>query len=112
MALLLFLLAAILYPADMPESRDPTENFLSKHRWFYGFFVALSVVEILDSWLKDHIAEFGVPYVIVMTLFLTGGALGFVSKSKRVHTAVSLTLLTSVTIWIGYGFSQLERSAS
>lgn len=110
--ILLFLLAVILYPTDMPRSWDPHSRFIDMRRWFFGIFVALIFVEALDSYLKNHVDEFSTPYFFLLGLWLAGGILGWISRNRRIHNAISVSVLVSQVAWVGYQLRNLEWSIS
>lgn len=110
--ILLFLLAVILFPTDVPRSWDPHSRFIEMRRWFFGIFVVLIFVEALDSYLKDHIDGFSTPYYLLLGLWLTGAILGWITENRRIHNVISVSLLSSQVAWVAYQLRDLEWSIS
>ncbi len=110
--ILLFLLAVILYPTDVPRSWDPHRSFIDMRRWFFGIFVVLVFVEAFDSYQKNHLDEFSTLYFFLLGLWLAGGILGWISENRRIHNAIAVSVLASQVAWVGYQLRNLERSIS
>lgn len=110
--ILLFLLSVILFPTDMSRSWDPHTCFIDMRRWFFGIFVGLIFVEALDSYLKDHIDDFSTPYFLLLGLWLAAGVLGWISKDRRTHNVISVSVLVSQVAWVAYQLRDLEWSIS
>ena len=108
--LILYLLSVILFPTDMPENWEPGTHIIRKRHWFYGVFLALVVIEFLDSYLKGHLDDFSAPYYVLMTGWATGGILAWTSRKKRVHDIVAIIVVVSQVAWVSYQLSDLEWS--
>jgi len=108
--ILLFLLAVILYPTDMPRSWDPHKRFIEMRRWFFGILAALVLVEALDSYLKGHIGEFSTPYYLLLSLWLAAAGIGWISENRRTHNVISVSVLVSQVAWVAYELRNLEWS--
>jgi hypothetical protein len=108
--LILYLLSVILFPTDMPENWEPGTHIIRKRHWFYGVFLALVVIEFLDSYLKGHLDDFSAPYYVLMTVWATGGILAWTSRKKRVHDIVAIIVVVSQVAWVSYQLSDLEWS--
>ena len=108
--LVLYLLSVILFPTDMPENWEPGTHIIRKRHWFYGVFLALVVIEFLDSYLKGHLDDFSAPYYVLMTAWATGGILAWTSRKKRVHDIVAIIVVASQVVWVSYQLSDLEWS--
>ncbi|MDH4107631.1 MAG: hypothetical protein OEW35_04895 [Gammaproteobacteria bacterium] len=110
--ILLFLLSVILFPVDMPANWDPHTHFIDLRRWFFGIFVALIVVEALDSYLKNHLAQFSLPYYGMLALWFACAVAGWMSESRRTQAVASLVVLGSMIAWVSYQLRDLEWSLS
>jgi hypothetical protein len=101
-AVLLFLLAALLYPDSMLDYSSYEDFFLSRRRWFFGVMAATYVFDIADTLIKgeEHFARFGNEYLVRTPLFI---ALCVVAAWTANHTFqvvfVALTLVYQVS-WI------------
>ena len=108
--LILYLLSVILFPTDMPEKWEPANHIIDKRHWFFGVFMALVCVEFLDSYLKDHLDEFSIPYFVLMATWAVGGILAWSSEKRRVHDVVAVVIVLSQVAWVSYQLSDLEWS--
>jgi hypothetical protein len=110
--LLLFLLSAILYPSDIPESWDPYEQFVDMRRWFFGLYLCWLAVELMDTWLKDNFASFALPYAILMASWIASAVWGWIGTTRRWNTIIALYQVISLVAWIGYQLRDLDGSFS
>ena len=108
--LILYLLSVILFPTDMPDAWEPASHVILKRHWFYGVFLALVVIELLDTYLKGHLADFSVPYFALMSAWAGGGILAWSSRKARVHDIFAVIVLASQVAWVSYQLSDLEWS--
>ena len=106
--IVLYLLSIILFPTDMPDAWDPSDHLIVMRRWFFSVFLVLIVVEYTDSYLKDHLAEFSLPYYVLMTTWTICGVVALISQSKRLHAIVSVIVMTSQLAWVSYQLGDLE----
>lgn len=104
----LFLLSVILLPADMPASWDPHSHFMDMRKWFFGLFLALILIDLLDSYLKDHLEEFSLPYFLMLMVWLIAGITGWVSESRRLQAIAALSACGSQFAWVAYQLRDLD----
>ena len=107
---LLFLLSVILFPTDLPESWDPGDHLIRMRRWFFGVFAVLIAVETMDSWLKDHLAHFSLPYLTMLMIWVIAAVAGWSSRNRRVHALCAVLVLVAQVAWIAYQLADLEWS--
>ncbi len=53
-ALLLYLLASLLFPNDMPDYADYKIYFNSRKAWFFAILALTDGVDFIDTWLKER----------------------------------------------------------
>lgn len=104
----LFLMSAILYPIDGPDTWDMHEHFMSMRHWFFGSFIILVLIEIVDTTLKDHLDDFSIPYFIMIATWLINAVIGWVSTNRRTQTIIAAYQLVSVVAWVTYQLRDLE----
>ena len=107
---LLFLLSVILFPSELPESWDPGDHLISMRRWFFGVFGVLIIVETMDSWLKDHLEHFSLPYFAMLSIWLVAAVVGWSSRNRTVHAASAVLVVTAQVAWAAYQLADLEWS--
>jgi hypothetical protein len=107
-AITLFLLSAILYPADIPESWDTLQHFIDIRRWFFAVEILWILCELTDTHLKDHFDDFALPYFLMIGSWFAAAVWGWVSSNRRIHTFIAVYHLVTVVFWIAYQFRDLE----
>lgn len=108
----LFLLSVVLYPNDMPESWDPSDRFIAMRRWFFGFFLLLVAFEFCDSYLKSHVDDFALPYLLMLGSWAAVACWGWVSDNRKVHNGIALFQVGTMVLWVGYQLRDLEWSST
>ena len=106
--IVLYLLSIILFPTDMPEGWEPSDHLIVMRRWFFSVFLVLIVVEYTDSFLKDHLDEFSLPYYALMTTWTICGVAALISQSRRIHPLASVVVMISQVAWVSYQLADLE----
>lgn len=101
-AVLLFLLAALLFPDSMEGYAGYEAFFISRRGWFFGLLAATYAFDIVDTLIKGeaHFARFGAEYLIRTPVFLALCAVAVLTPDRRFHAAfVVLTLVYQIS-WI------------
>ena len=106
----LFLLSVVLFPAELPASWNPGEHLIEMRRWFFGIFAGLIVVEVMDSWLKDHLVQFSLPYLALVMTWSVAAVVGWTSRSQTVHAFCAGAALVAQVTWAAYQLADLEWS--
>jgi hypothetical protein len=104
----LFLLSVVLFPAELPAFWDPGEHLIEMRRWFFSIFAVLIVVEVMDSWLKDHLVQFSIPYFALITTWSIAAVVGWSSRNRTVHAFFAVTALIAQVTWAAYQLADLE----
>jgi len=91
-AVSLFMIAVILVPHRLEAVDDSWEYFLSIRPWFFGGLLVLSVVDLVDTFMKGW--EWGLreSYGWYWLAVVTCGVIGLLSTRRRVHLAMGLLL--------------------
>ncbi len=105
---LLFLLAVVLYPTDLPETWDTRTHFINMRRWFSGIFLLLVLTELTDTGLKSHFDEFSIPYFFLIGSWIVCAVVTWVSTNHRAQNFVSGCALASQLLWTVYQLRDLE----
>jgi len=108
--LILYLLSVILFPPDAGREWEPAANLIAKRHWFFGVFLALVIIETLDTWLKDHLDDFSAPYFVLIGIWFAAGVIGWISQNRRVHDSIALVVVISQIAWVSYQLGDLEWS--
>jgi len=106
----LFLLSVVLFPAELPATWDPGEHLIEMRRWFFSIFAVLIVVEVMDSWLKDHLVQFSIPYVALIMTWSVAAVVGWTNRNRTVHALLAVAALVAQVTWVAYQLGDLEWS--
>jgi len=103
-AILLYLLAVILYPVELPPAFDFRAHFHRRRRWFFYLLSFIAVVDVFDTILKgsenvESVDAWGVIFLL-FTLSTPIGA-AFV-QSDRFHRAYAVSWGIALASWILY----------
>lgn len=94
-AVILYLLCAILFPANFADYGGPKRYFLTKRKWFFGILVVFNITDFFDTLIKgtDYFVGLGPEYSIStgLKILLAGGAM--FSESERYHAAIAIAFL-------------------
>ncbi|MGV8854919.1 MAG: hypothetical protein ACOH2L_09715 [Devosia sp.] len=105
--IVLFLLAALLFPDNLAEYAGYEDFFLQRRRWFFGLFAVSLVFDLIDTMLKGqaHWDRFGVEYYVQVPLGLALCALAIWTANRWFHLSlVGLQLIYQLS-WISRLFN-------
>jgi hypothetical protein len=105
---LIFLMAVVLYPPDLPESWDMQAHFIAKRRWFFGIFALLVLTEFTDTGLKNHFDDFSIPYFFLLGSWISLAIFGWRTTGRHTQVAIAGYCLVSLLAWVGYQLRDLE----
>lgn len=108
-AFLFYLLASLLFPADLEGYEGYEDYFLSRRRWFYGLLATSFVFDWFDTLLKGQarLAELGSEYEVRILLCLLLCAAGAWTRNRRFHLAFAALYLIYDLSWIFRIYDQL-----
>lgn len=101
-AIVLFFLAAMLYPWDMDRDIDVQKYFFRNRYWFFGaMFVAWSL-DIPETLIKASTDLRPVPqeYFLFVGLHLAIAVTGFITRRHLVHLVLPLLWLTLTVYYV------------
>ncbi len=99
----IYFLIALLYPDELDAGTDPLAYFLDNRRWFFGTFLALGVLDLMDTWLKYRLLESTtpmIPYSLLMISWISLGILGVLSASRAFHRAFAYSWVVVMGLWV------------
>ena len=105
---LLFLLSAILYPSEIPESWDLFAHFIDMRHWFFGIYLLWLLAELSDTYFKDHFDDFAWPYLLLTGTWLVCAIVGIRSTNRTTHTVIAILPVLSLCAWVGYQLGDLN----
>ena len=84
-AILFFMLCKLLFPDDLKGYAGYEEYLISRRRWFFGFFAATFLVDVIDTQLKGsaYFRHFGIEYPIRIAVSLTLCVIAMFTANRR-----------------------------
>ena len=100
-AILLFLLASLLFPWDMSPDQDLEEHFWRTRAWFFGILAVARLIDIPETILKGQEGLRGIPaeYAIFGLAHLGLAIVAALTPNRLFHAAYAILWPTSS---IGY----------
>jgi hypothetical protein len=98
-AVLLYLLAALLFPHDPPDDQDYESHFFTNRRWFYGTLTIFAFIDIVDFFLKVGTGAESVtlrPYLLFIGPIITLSVAAIFVERRSFHAFFSLLFL----VWV------------
>ena len=111
-SIVLFLMAAMLYPWDISRDFDFEEYFYKTRGWFFGLQVAAWLIDVPETTLKSDMGLRDLPefYLIFVTTLFTLSVVAAFTRSRRFHAVYSVFWFVFI---LGYlGSTTLARIAS
>ncbi|MBA3898471.1 MAG: hypothetical protein H0X36_15365 [Sphingomonadaceae bacterium] len=116
-SIVLFMLAAILFPTEARENLDFEDYFFENRRWFFGLLTLALLLDIPETLAKStsHLRDVPVEYRLYIPFALALSVTGLFTANRRVHAGLcmaymaaftaylTLTLLDRIAIQIGGG---------
>ncbi len=99
---ILYLASLLLFPRESAadESINYKTHFYANHRAFFIILALYGPVDLVDTLLKGvpHFLEQGPPYMISVTLFLTGVTTAAIMRNERYHQFYAIFFLVQTVI--------------
>ena len=108
--IVLYLLAVLLFPDEIPQAADMREHFSSIQKPFFLLFAALPIIDLADTLLKglEHFREQNPIYLPGALLFAVGSTYAASTRRARFHATFGLTYLAFLTIYIWFNLRTLS----
>jgi hypothetical protein len=98
-AIMLFLLASLLYPWDLPNDFDFETHFFETRPWFFSVLALAWVIDIPETLLKSEGGLRDLPQLYIILAFtLIGMSIGGAISSNRVYHKVIAVLWATIII--------------
>jgi hypothetical protein len=98
-AIMLFLLASLLYPWDLPNDFDFETHFFETRPWFFSVLALAWVIDIPETLLKSEGGLRDLPQLYIILAFaLIGMSVGGAISSNRVYHKVIAVLWATIII--------------
>lgn len=101
-AVVLYLLAALLFPDNIAEYGGYEDFFLKRRHWFFAILGTTFVFDVIDTLIKgtDYFTRLSVDYLVQVPIGLALCIVGWISANRNVQIAVALVHLTYQAYWI------------
>ena len=111
-AIVLYLIAAILYPRNFDADFDAVRHFEASRGWFFGLMITAWFIDVPETLLKANIGLRDAPagYFAFVGLMVTYGAIGIGFKNRVVQHALPVVWLATIISYLG--MTTLSRIAS
>jgi hypothetical protein len=102
-AVVLYLLAALLFPDNISEYAGYEDFFIKRRRWFFGLLAVTFLLDVVDTLIKgsERWSQLSGDYLVQVPIGLTLCLVAFVSARRSVQIALALVHLTYQVYWIG-----------
>ena len=101
-AVLLFLMAALLFPDKLDDYDGYEDFFLKRRKWFFGVFALTFLFDIVDTLIKGepYLDTLGLDYLIQVPIGLALCAIAVWTADRRYHLGLVLVHLVYQAWWI------------
>lgn len=98
----LFLLAALLFPDRLDEYNGYEGFFISRRKWFFSLFALTFVFDYIDTLIKgtQHLVLFGFEYAIQLPVGIALCAIAIITPNRRFQFALVIVHLIYQLSWI------------
>ncbi|MGO4739004.1 hypothetical protein AB4099_20830 [Bosea sp. 2KB_26] len=102
-AIVLYLLAALLFPDNVAEYAGYEDFFINRRRWFFGLMAASFVLDMVDTLIKgpERWSLLSGDYVIQVPIGLALCLIGCVFAQFRVQIAIAAVHIAYQAYWVG-----------
>lgn len=96
------IMASLLFPSSLQEYRGFEDYFQTRRRSFYGIFVLIQIMDLIDTAIKGeaYFLSLGLEYPLQQTVFIVMGLIAMVVPSQRYQAALVVLTLLYKGLWI------------
>lgn len=96
------IMASLLFPSSLQEYRGFEDYFQTRRRSFYGIFVLIQIMDLIDTAIKGeaYFLSLGLEYPLQQTVFIVMGFIAMVVPSQRYQAALVVLTLLYKGLWI------------
>jgi len=100
-SVVLFGLAALLFPDNLEDYEGYEDFFLKRRKWFFGLFGATFILDIVDTLIKGepYLDSLGLEYLMQVPLGIALCAIAIWTSDRRYHLALVLCHLAYQFWW-------------
>lgn len=96
------IMASLLFTSSLQEYRGFEDYFQTRRRSFYGIFVLIQIMDLIDTAIKGeaYFLSLGLEYPLQQTVFIVMGLIAMVVPSQRYQAALVVWTLLYKGLWI------------
>ncbi|HWI87007.1 MAG TPA: hypothetical protein VNT42_11890 [Sphingomonas sp.] len=108
-AIVLFVVASMLFPHDCHEGLDCEAHFYRNRTWFFGLQLVALLCDVPETVIKSYDNLRAVPheYLMFMPIMIGIAIVGLVARDRRIHGALCLSWLGVIVSYLT--FTSLDR---
>lgn len=109
-ALLVYLLAAALFPGSGNYEQDYRQRFNNNRIWFFSVWLATGLIDLVDTNLKIQagLSGWGGFYTYIMTVSIGGAVLSLFTRNEYVHGVFGVLWVTNMSIFWLMAFGVIQ----
>jgi hypothetical protein len=108
--IVLFFLSAFLFPESLSDYSGYEDFFISRRKWFFGFFALMMIFDLIDTLIKGkaHLAMLGTEYMVRLGVYLLLCGIAVYTANRRFHKAFVMAAVAYNISWIFRYYSTLQ----
>ena len=101
-AIVLFMLASMLFPHEWKEDVDFEQHFFRNKTWFFGIQLLAFLMDIPETLAKsaDHLRDVPREYLVFLPVMIGFNVIGLVTANRRIHAVLGVTWLAVFVAYI------------
>jgi hypothetical protein len=108
--IVLFFLSVFLFPDSLSDYTGYEDFFISRRKWFFGFFALMMIFDLVDTLIKGraHLAMLGPEYAIRVAVYLLLCGIAFHTSNRKFHKAFVAAAVAYNISWIFRYYNTLQ----
>ena len=108
--IVLFFLSVFLFPDSLRDYAGYEDFFISRRKWFFGFFALMMIFDLIDTLIKGraHLAMLGIEYVIRVAVYLVLCGVAFYTSNRKFHKIFATAAVAYNISWIFRYYNTLQ----
>ncbi|CAM5762112.1 hypothetical protein [Bosea minatitlanensis] len=101
-AIVLYLLAALLFPDNISEYAGYEDFFIKRRRWFFGLLAVAFLLDVVDTLIKgaEHWSRLSGDYLLQVPIGLMLCLVGSIWANRRLQIGIAVIHLVYQFYWV------------